>query len=103
MGASASEVRQFAVAACAWSARRDGRTVNAFEQAKAQVMRAFAGNPPALDVIVQIPSQAAVLADARRHLQVDPLDTSADSHFQQAVLDLEQSTQQLILFAEQRR
>jgi hypothetical protein len=77
--------------------------MSAFEQAKTQVMRAFAGNSSALDVIGQIPSQAAVLADARRHLQEDPLDTSADSHFQQAVLNLEQSTQQLIMLAEQRR
>lgn len=103
MTASASEVRQFAVAACAWSARQDQRTTNAFAQAKAQVMQAFAGDSSALAVIGQIPSQAAALAQARRHLQVDPLDTSADGSFQRAVQELEASTQRLISLAERHR
>lgn len=103
MTASASEVRQFAVAACALSAREDPRTTSAFTQAKAQVMRAFAGNRPALAVIGQIPRQAAVLADARRHLQTYPLDASADDTFKEAVQQLEASTQQLIQLAESRR
>jgi hypothetical protein len=102
MAASASEVRQYAVAACAMSARKDQRTSNAFVQAKAQVMRAFAGNHLALTVIGQIPDHAAAVADARRHLQTDPLDTSADRFFNEAVQLLEASTQQLIELAEQR-
>lgn len=100
MAASASEVRQFAVAACKMSARTDPRTTGAFAQAKAQVMRSFAGNRLALDVISQIPLQAAALASARLHLQSDPLDTSADTSFNAAVADLEESTRRLIALAE---
>lgn len=99
MPVSASEVRQFAVAACAWSARQDPRTTTAFTQAKAMVMRAFAGNTPAMDVIGQIPSQAAALAKARRLLQDDPMDTSADGLFKRAVEELEASTSRLISLA----
>lgn len=103
MTVSASEVRQFAVAACKASARPDPGTASAFAQAKAQVMRAFAGNSSALAVIGQIPSQADALAQARRHLQTDPLDTSADSSFNEAVEQLEASTRQLIQLAERHR
>lgn len=102
MTASASEVRQFAVAACAWSARQDPRTTTAFTQAKAMVVRAFAGDTSAMDVIEQIPSQAAAIARAQRLLREDPMDTSADGSFKQAVQELEASTSRLISLTKRR-
>lgn len=102
MSASASEVRQYAVAACAWCARQDERTRGAFEQARATIFQAFAGNGTAIDLLGEIKSQAEAVTEARRYLQAYPMDTDADDDFQRAVSTLEDSTQQLIGLAEQR-
>lgn len=96
MSVSASEVRRFAVAACAHHARDDARTKATYTQAQLQITRAFAGNTHARSLIGDVDTQARALTDARRDLTARPADPDANTAFHTAAARLEHTTDRLI-------